>query len=62
MELKQWQNIFHVIVNVNSQVQHVIQIKTGITKRVNVKVKITISEKNIIVEMLADVFVRIASI
>ena len=45
-----------------SQVQHVIQIKTGITKRVNVKVKITISEKNIIVEMLADVFVRIASI
>ena len=51
-----------MIVNVNSQVQHVIQIRTGIIKRVNVKVKITISEKNIIVEMLADVFVRIANI
>ena len=43
MKLKQWQNIFHEIVNANSIVQHVIQIKSGITKHVNVNVKIIIS-------------------
>ena len=30
--LKEWQNIFHMIVNANSIVQHVIQIKNGIIK------------------------------
>ena len=42
MELKQWQNIFHVIVNANS-----IQIKNGITKLVNVNVKINVMQKRL---------------
>ena len=37
--LKQWQNIFHVIVNANSIAKHVIQIKNGIMKHVKVNVK-----------------------
>ena len=45
MKLKQCQNIFHVIVNANSIVQHVIQIKNGIIKHVNVNIKIIISAK-----------------
>ena len=40
MKLSQWQNILHVILNANSRVQYVIQIKNGITKHVNVNVKI----------------------
>ena len=43
MKLKQWQNIFHVIVNENSIAQYVIQIKDGIIKHVNVNVKLTVS-------------------
>ena len=62
MKLKQWQNIFHVIVNKNSIVQYVIQIKNGITKHVNVNVKIIVRTENIIVGILAHVFVRIVSI
>ena len=58
MKLKQWQNIFHEIVNANSIVQHVIQIKSGITKHVNVNVKIIIRAQKVIVEILADVFVK----
>ena len=42
MKLKQWQNIFQVIVNENSIVQHVIQNKNGIIKHANVNVKITV--------------------
>ena len=45
MKLKQWQNIFHVIVNANSIVKHVIQIKNGIIKHVNVNLKISIIAK-----------------
>ena len=48
--------------NSNSTVQHVIQIKNGIIKHVNVNVKIIVSAKEIIVGILAHVFVRIASI
>ena len=44
-------NIFHVIVNGNSIVQHATQIKNGIIKRVNVNVKIIVTEKKIIVGM-----------
>ena len=62
MKLKQWQNIFHAMVNVNSIVQHVIQIKNGITKHINVNVKIIISPQKIIVGILAHVHVRIVSI
>ena len=51
-----------MIVNVNSIVQYVIQIKSGIIKRVNVNVKIIVSAKNIKVGILAHVFVRIVSI
>ena len=49
MKLKQWQNIFHVIANVNSIV-HVIQIKNGIIKHVNENLKIIIHTTKIIVE------------
>ena len=37
MKLKQLPNIFPVIVNANSIVQHVIQVKNGIIKHVNSK-------------------------
>ena len=60
MKLKQWQNIFHVIANANSIVQHVIQIKNGIKKHVNVNVKIIVSAKKNVVRIPAHVFVRIA--
>ena len=58
---QKWQNIFHVIVNANAIVEH-IQIKNTIIKHVDVNVKVIISMKNIIVGILAHVFVRIASI
>ena len=62
MKLRQWQNIIHVIVNANSIVQNVIQIKNGIKKHGNKNVKIIISAKKVIVGLLAHVFVRIANI
>ena len=62
MKLKQWQNIFHVILNATSIVQHVIQIKNGIMKHNNVNVKFIISAKKIVVGILAHVFVRIVNI
>ena len=49
-------------VNANSIVQQVIQIKNGIIKHVSVNVKIIISEKKVLVGILAHVFVRIVSI
>ena len=51
-----------MIVNVNSIVKHVTQIKNEIIEHVNVNVKITLSAKTFIVGILAHVFVRIASI
>ena len=51
-----------MIVNANSIVQYVIQIKNGIIKHVNVNIKIIISAKKIIAGILAHVFVRIANI
>ena len=62
MKLKQWQDTFHVIVNANAIVQHVIQNKNGITKPVNVNVKIIVSAKKVIVGVLGHVLVRIVSI
>ena len=50
-----------VNVNANPIVQHVIQIKNGIMKYVNVNVKVIASAKKIIVAILAHVLVRIAS-
>ena len=40
-EVKQWQNIFHVIVNANLIVQNVIQIKNRIIKHINVNLKLS---------------------
>ena len=62
MKLKQWQIMFYEILNANSIVQLVIQIKNGIMNHVNVNVKIIISTKTIIVGILAHVSVRIVSI
>lgn len=62
MKLKQWQNIFSVTVNANSLVQHVIQITNGIMKHINLSVKVIVSENEIIVGILAHVFVIIANI
>ena len=62
MKLKQWQNIFHVILNANSIVQLAIQIKNRITKHANANVNNYCTCKNIIVGVLSDVFARIASI
>ena len=59
MKLKQWQNIFSVTVNANSLVQHVIQITNGIMKHINLSVKVIVSENEIIVGVLAHVFVKI---
>ena len=44
-EAKAMAKQFHVIVNANSIVPHVIQIKNGIIKYVNVNVKIIINAK-----------------
>ena len=62
MKLKQWQNIFHTIANANSIVQHVIEIKNEILKRVNVSVKIIIHARKTIVRIHEHVFVRKTSI
>ena len=62
IKLKQWQNIFHVILNANSIVQHVTQIKNGIIKHVNVNKNIIVHAKEITVGILAHVFMRIANI
>ena len=53
MKLKQWQNIFSVIVNANWSIQNVIQNKNGMIKHVNVNVKIIVSAKTIIAGILA---------
>ena len=51
-----------MIINANSIVQHVTEIKYGIIKHVNVDLKINACAKKIIVGILAHVFVKIASI
>ena len=50
-----------MIVNANSTLQHVIQIKNGMIKHVNVNEKITLNAKKIIVGVLAHVFLTIES-
>ena len=45
MKLQQWKNIFHVIVKANVIIQHVIKIKNGIIKHVNVNEKIILRVK-----------------
>ena len=51
-----------MIANTNLVVKHVIQIKNGITKHLNVTVKIIISAKKITVGILANVFVKMTNI
>ena len=62
MKLGQWHSIFHVIVNANSLVQYVIQIKNGIIKHVNVNVKIIACAKKTIAGILEYVFVKTVNI
>ena len=45
MKVKQWENIFNVILNASPIVQHVIQIKNGIIKHANVSLKIIVRAK-----------------
>ena len=54
--------MFHVTVNANPTVQHIIQIKNGVIIHVNVNAKIIVHAKKIIVGILAHVILRIASI
>ena len=56
MKLKERQNIFHVVVSVNSIVQHVIQNKNEIIKHVNMNVKIILNAKNLIVGIHTCIF------
>ena len=49
-----------MILNSNSIVQNVVQLKNGIKTYINVDVKINVSSKKIIVGILAHVFVRIS--
>ena len=48
-----------MIVNVNSIVQHIIQVKNRIMKHVNVTVKIIVRTKKIMVGILPHVFLKI---
>ena len=48
-----------MILKASSIVQHVIQNKNGTIKHVNVNVKVIVSAKKIIAEILAHVFVKI---
>ena len=52
----------HAIVNTNSIVQQVIEIKNGIMINVNVSVKSTVHVKKVLVGILAQVFVRIVNV
>ena len=51
-----------MIVNANSIVQHVVQIKNEIINHVNMNIKIIVSAKKIIVGILVHVLVTIVSI
>ena len=54
--------MFHVIVNANLIVRHVIQIKNGIMINFNLSVKSTALAKETIDTILANIFVRIVDI
>ena len=55
-------NIFHVILYLNSIVQHVIQIKNDIMINVNASAKSIARAKKIIIGILAHIILRIAGI
>ena len=54
-EAKAMTEIFNVIVNANSIVQHVIQLKNGMIIHVNLNVKIIVHAENVIVGILVHV-------
>ena len=54
--------MLRAILNANSIVQHLFQIKNGITKLVNANVKIMVHVKIVIVKILAHTLMGIASI
>ena len=54
--------MINAIVNTNSIVQHVTQIKNGTMKHANMSVKIVISTEKIKVWTLTDLFMKLASI
>ena len=57
-EAKQWQDIFHIIVNANSIVKYIIQIKNGIMKHISVNIKIIVHAKKNIFGILAMYFCK----
>ena len=57
-EAKTLIKIFYAILNENSIVQHLIQIKNGITTNISGSVKCTVRVKKIMVGILAHVSVR----
>ena len=61
MNLKQWSNILHVILNAHSIVDPAIQVKNGIMINANASVKVIVPAKWIIARILAHVFLRIAT-
>ena len=61
-EVKTLTKRIHVIVNANSIVQHLIQIKNGIIININASVKSIVRPKQIIVQILAHIFAKIAGI
>ena len=52
MKLKQWQSIFHVILNVNVILEHVVQTKIGMIKHVNRNAKVTLNVKKTVTGIL----------
>ena len=62
MKMKLWKKGFHLILNASSIKQHIVQNKNGIIKHINVNLKVIVNATKIIVGILADIFVRIASI
>ena len=60
--MKMKKNIFHAILNANSIVRHVVQIKNGIMKHSNVNLKIIVHARKIKFRILAHALVRIVSI
>ena len=59
MKLRHWQNISDVIVNPNSIVQSIIEIKNGLMTNVNMSAKSIVLAKKIIAGILVHVFMMI---
>ena len=61
MKLRHWQNISDVIVNPNSIVQSIIEIKNGLMTNVNMSAESIVLAKKIIAGILVHVFMSIVS-